>query len=93
MNVVKGYVKSHVPHALRRSVRQVVKEFLMHCRHWSAVRKARRSLQGLQLKLNLGCGPNSKPGWLNINLFHSGADLQLDLRERWPFPDGSVAYI
>jgi predicted SAM-dependent methyltransferase len=65
----------------------------MHCRHWSAVRKARRSLQGLQLKLNLGCGPNSKPGWLNINLFHSGADLQLDLRERWPFPDGSVAYI
>jgi len=93
VNIVKDYVKSHTPHALRRSVRQVGKELHIHCRHGLAVRKARRSLRGLALKLNLGCGPNSKLGWLNIDLFHSGADLQLDLRERWPFPDGSVAYI
>lgn len=93
MNVVKEYVRSHTPIALRRSVRQVGEELRIYRRHRLAVRKARRSLRGLPLKLNLGCGPNSKPGWLNIDLFHSGADFHLDLRERWPFPDGSVAYI
>ena len=93
MNVVKEYVKSHTSRALLRSVRQVGEELRIYRRHRLAVRKARRSLRGLPLKLNLGCGPNSKPGWLNIDLFHSGADLQLDLREPWPFPDGSVAYI
>jgi predicted SAM-dependent methyltransferase len=30
---------------------------------------------------------------LNIDLFDSAADLQLDLRRRWPFPDSSVAHI
>ena len=43
--------------------------------------------------LNLGCGENRRQGWLNIDLFDPAADLQLDLRRRWPFPDGSVAYI
>jgi predicted SAM-dependent methyltransferase len=93
MNVVKRYVKSHTTYALRHSVRQVGKELPLSCRHWLAVRKARRYLRGLPLKLNLGCGGNSRPGWVNIDLFHSRADLQLDLRESWPFPDGSVAYI
>jgi predicted SAM-dependent methyltransferase len=45
------------------------------------------------LKLHLGCGPNRKAGWLNIDLFHEQADLPLDLREPWPFPDKSVVHI
>jgi len=45
------------------------------------------------LRLNLGCGPNCRSGWLNIDLFDSAADLQLDLRKRWPFADGSVAHV
>jgi predicted SAM-dependent methyltransferase len=93
VNVVKDYVKSHTTYALRRAIREIGTEGRMCYRHWSAVRKAPRFLQSLPLKLNLGCGPNSRPGWLNIDLFHSGADLQLDLRKRWPFPDGSTAYI
>jgi predicted SAM-dependent methyltransferase len=62
-------------------------------RHWSAVRKTRRFMQGFPLRLNLGCGPNRKSGWLNIDLYDCGADLRLDLRERWPFPDSSVANV
>jgi predicted SAM-dependent methyltransferase len=93
VNVFKEFVNSHTSGALRRSVRQVGEELRIYRRHRLGVRKARRSVGDLPLKLNLGCGPNSKPGWLNIDLFHSGADLHLDLRERWPFPDGSVAYI
>lgn len=93
MNKVKAYIKSRTTYALRRAIRDLGTEGLIYCRHWSAKRKLHRFLQGLPLKLNLGCGPNSRPGWLNIDLFSSSADLQLDLRKRWPFADGSVAYI
>lgn len=54
------------------------------------VRAAR--LKGDQLKLNVGCGPNVKSGWINIDLSQR-ADLQLDLREPLPFASQSVAVI
>lgn len=44
------------------------------------------------LKLNLGCGPKLKPGYLNLD-FHKKADLRLDLRRPLPLPDGSCAEI
>ena len=43
-------------------------------------------------RLNLGCGPNYKPGWLNIDLFDESADVALDLREEWPMAN-SIASI
>jgi len=93
VNVLKDYLRSRMPPSLRRTIRHVREECHIRCRHWSAVRKTPRFLRNLPLKLNLGCGPNSKPGWLNIDLFNSAADLELDLCARWPFPNGSVAYI
>jgi predicted SAM-dependent methyltransferase len=93
MNAVKGYVRSRTTYALRRAIRDLGMEARICFWHWSSARKVPRSLQNLPLKLNLGCGPNSRPGWLNIDLFNSGADLRLDLRKRWPFPNDSVAYI
>lgn len=93
MNAVTDYFKSHTTYAFRRAVRQVGKEWRLSSRHRLAVKRAPRFLQASPLKLNLGCGPNKKPGWLNIDFYHPGADLQLDLRERWPFPDGSVSYV
>jgi hypothetical protein len=83
MNGLKDYIKTHTPRGLRRSVYQALRELRFHLRHRSAVGRARRFVRSLPLKLNLGCGPNRKPGWVNIDLFHSAADLQLDLRERW----------
>lgn len=44
------------------------------------------------LRLNLGCGFERKAGWVNVDLI-DGVDLQLDLRERLPFAEGSVAAI
>jgi predicted SAM-dependent methyltransferase len=93
VSCVKDYLKSCTTYALRRAIRDVVTEGRLYGRHWFAVRKAHRLFLTRPLNLNLGCGPNSKPGWLNIDLFQSGADLQLDLRRRWPFADGSVAAI
>lgn len=44
------------------------------------------------MRLNLGCGRNKLPGWVNVD--HSPAcepDLLLDLEALpWPWPDGSV---
>ena len=37
------------------------------------------------IKINIACGPNPKPGWLNLDI--EGADLTLDMRESIPLPD------
>jgi predicted SAM-dependent methyltransferase len=65
----------------------------MLLRQRSALRKAARYSPGAPLRLNLGCGPNPKQGWLNVDLFDPQADLQLDLREPWPFPNDSASHI
>lgn len=93
MSALKEFVKSHTTYVLRRAIRDIAQEGQLAYRHWSAVKKTPRYSQNVPLRLNLGCGPNCRPGWLNIDLFDSAADLQLDLRRRWPFSDSSVAYI
>lgn len=44
------------------------------------------------MKLNLGCGNNKRPGWVNVD--HSDAcapDMVVDLEQTpWPWPDDSV---
>jgi predicted SAM-dependent methyltransferase len=60
--------------------------------HRRSLRKAQRiSSQGL--RLNCGCGPVIKQGWINIDLFAPTADLHLDLRRPLPFHDGVAAII
>jgi predicted SAM-dependent methyltransferase len=58
--------------------------------HRLGVRKA--SSVKLPCALHIGCGPNKKPGWINID-FSKDADIRLDLRERLPFPDNSVIMV
>jgi predicted SAM-dependent methyltransferase len=56
------------------------------------MQKAKKLLGTAPAKLNCGCGPVVKAGWINIDV-GKNADLQLDLREKLPFPDNSVSYI
>ena len=93
MSSFKKLVKSHTTYAFRRAIRDLAQEGRLACRHLVATRKVSRFLQQRPLRLNLGCGRNGRSGWLNIDLFDSAADLQLDLRKRWPFPDGIVAHV
>jgi predicted SAM-dependent methyltransferase len=87
-------LKTHTTSGLRWAIHGLREEWRLSRRHRQALKRVPRLVSQVGLiKLNLGCGPNLKPGWVNIDLFHSPADLTLDLREPWPFPDQSVTYI
>jgi len=46
------------------------------------------------LKLNLGCGRDTRSGWVNIDLRPGpGVDMVMDLSEPLPFPDNSIEEI
>jgi hypothetical protein len=80
MSPARRYIKSHTTGAFRAAVRRAQWEWAISCRHQRALKEIQRFLRELPLRLNLGSGPNVKPGWLNIDLFHPAADVQLDLR-------------
>jgi len=90
---LRTYLKRRLPYGLREAARQLRNEWTLFRRHRRELKKVSRFLQALPVKLHLGCGPNRKDGWVNVDLFDSRADLQLDLREPWPFPDNCASYI
>jgi predicted SAM-dependent methyltransferase len=78
---------------LSAAVDNARQEWHISRQHKSGLRKVHLVLQRKENRLNLGCGPNPKPGWINIDLYDSHADLRLDLREKWPFADASVSHV
>jgi predicted SAM-dependent methyltransferase len=77
---------------LYKAIRLLGKEVTLYRYHRAGVKKARVYADRNGLRLNIGCGPNYKEGWVNIDL-SSKADLSLDVRERIPLPDGSAMII
>lgn len=92
-NALRRYVRNKTTLGLRNAIRQVRYEWDLCNVHQQSLKKAAGLLLTPPFKLNLGCGPNAKKSWVNIDLFEPTADLRLDLREPWPFPDGTVSYI
>lgn len=91
---LKEVLKERMSYGLKEAARQVRAEWILFRLHRREIKKVPRFLQAFPVKLNLGCGPNRKDSWVNVDLFDSTvADLRLDLRNPWPFPDNSVAYI
>jgi predicted SAM-dependent methyltransferase len=90
---VKEYVRSRTPKGLFEAVSNVRAEWRIFLRHRAALAKVGQFLERPEKNVNLGCGTNPKPGWINIDIFDSHADLQLDLREKWPFANASISHI
>jgi predicted SAM-dependent methyltransferase len=93
LNPAKEYVKTHSSRNFVKAVRKAKEEWRIARIHRSELKKVAQFLPLPDKKLNLGCGPNPKRGWINIDLFDSRADLRLDLREPWPFANNSISYI
>ena len=81
-----------MPQAIRPTLRRARAEMAAALRHDDATRRARSLHWDTPLRMNLGCGPNPRAGWLNVDLV-PGADLTLDIRRPLPFPDASCAEI
>jgi predicted SAM-dependent methyltransferase len=90
---LKRFVRRHSTRGFTEAAIQARDEWRLCSLHRKELRKAPKFLSSVPVKLNLGCGPNRKQGWVNIDLFDPGADLRLDLREEWPFPDACVSNI
>jgi predicted SAM-dependent methyltransferase len=90
---LKQFIRRHTTRGFTEAAIQARDEWKLRGVHRRELKKVPKFLSSSPLKLNLGCGPNLKSGWVNIDLFDPGADLRLDLREKWPFPDGSVSRI
>ena len=73
------FVMAHLYLAAREVLTLVVHLFNAHF-------LSRKYRKLVELKVNFGCGPKYKSGWLNID-FYEGSDLRLDLRKNLPLPD------
>ena len=91
---MREFVKSQVPPSVRYALRQLALEVRIARLHRASCRKARQFRpNGGLLSVNLACGCHPKPGWINVDLFASEADLHLDLRRPLPFDDRCARYI
>ena len=89
--MVRRILKRWLGPNTRRALRGVLAEVRVQRLHGASVRLARR-LQNPS-RLHLGCGEVIRVGWVNVDLFEAGADLRLDLREPFPFPDGTMLIV
>ncbi|HSQ25415.1 MAG TPA: methyltransferase domain-containing protein [Pyrinomonadaceae bacterium] len=64
---------------------------------WKARKRTQRTLRALPQKdllINIGCGPNPLPGWVNLDSARSNEiDVVWDLRRGLPFPNESATAI
>src|ERR1700730_6424246 len=88
----KASLSTRFPAGLWSAFRLLRNEVSAYRLHRKGVKKARAYAGRSDMKLNIGCGPNRKQGWVNIDLFPD-VDLPLDMREPIPFCENSATII
>jgi predicted SAM-dependent methyltransferase len=91
--LLRQLLVKHASEGVREAVARLRGELLVARRHRAGVRRAAKYRGAQGLRLNLACGTNVKPGWVNADLFDPHADLALDLREPLPFDDRCAAIV
>jgi predicted SAM-dependent methyltransferase len=89
---LRRIIKKSVPPGVRSALRNLRTEFDLARLHRRGLRAAEKYAGQKQLKLQLGCGPRLKQGWVNVDLGDK-ADVQLDLRRPLPFDDNSCTIV
>jgi len=69
-----------------------IKESIILVFHVRGLIQARRYRNAEGLKLHLGCGTKIKKSWVNIDI-NPYADVSVDFRRRFPFPDKSCSIV
>jgi predicted SAM-dependent methyltransferase len=93
-STAKQVVVRILPHDLYVALARVRWEIRAERAHRIGRKKAKRLLEQRDLKLNVGCGPVVKPGWVNIDLFPQSPEvLPIDLRRDLPFSDASASIV
>lgn len=93
LSLAKSLARSTLSLPLRVALRDAWSELRTQRLHQRGKRAAKRLATHRRLKLNLGCGQNIKPGWVNVDLYEPKADLALDLRQCLPFADNSAEIV
>ncbi len=70
-----------------------MRELCYSVNHYRGRIKALKYYNRKDLKLNLASGQTKKEGFLNIDLESKSADVNLDLRKKLPFKNGSCAEV
>jgi predicted SAM-dependent methyltransferase len=91
-SAISTSLKNTLPTGVFSAVSLLGTEVNLYRLHRRGVKKAQADKNRTGLKLNIGCGPNSKEGWINIDLSWS-AEMSLDMREPLPFSDDSASII
>lgn len=80
-------VREHLRAALTET-RSAFRSFYMEC-----FSSARSLNSQRDLKVNVGCGPLVRKGWVNVDLFPHPGGRYLDVRNGLPFADVAVSHI
>ncbi len=86
--MIRKLIRARTTLGFKVAAHALLNEFRIQRLHRSSLSQAKRLTNQTGLKLNLGCGPNVKKGWVNVDL-SEWSDLHLDLREDFPFASGS----
>jgi predicted SAM-dependent methyltransferase len=90
--MLRKIAKKHLPSGMQQALAMLLSEYRVWRLHRGSLEAAKKMSLSNGFKINVGCGRNLKPGWINIDLC-AVADLHLDLREDLPFANDSASCI
>jgi hypothetical protein len=90
--VGRAVLYRYLPTGIADAIKHLRNEVRYAYRHQKSYKEARRLFGRIDLRLNVGCGRNIKPGWINIDM-EGDAEFHLDVRRGLPFADASASIV